>query len=108
MTGAVPGLSLFSKTIRPRNLRADSACSLITPSVLVNKSKVTSHMPFHLLSFAPCQALDALPCYGNDPVSPLRIVRKQVVIVLRNCANWGVMRQRSAANETHKNLDRKY
>ena len=38
--------------------------------------------PLELLSLQPRQTFDALACHGDDPVPALRVVRKQIIVVL--------------------------
>jgi hypothetical protein len=83
MFGAVLGLSLFSKTIKPRNCKSDSAASLRSSDP--NCLERCASLPSHALSFEPCQAVYRLACNGDYAESVSRIVRQHIVIVDRDC-----------------------
>jgi hypothetical protein len=75
IAGAVPGFNLFSKIIRPRNLRPVSACSLCHRGESMFYSwERPENSPLHPLRFQPRQPFDALPRNCNHTIPALRVV----------------------------------
>ena len=83
IAGAVPGLILFSKMMRPRKRRPDSTCSL---SIKGEKRWVSGKAtaPFESLRLQPSKAVDTLARQSDDTVTAFRVIGKEVVVVRRD------------------------
>ena len=79
--GAVPGLSLFSKTIKPRNCRSDSATSLTRQPQIYHFYDA----PSHALRLEPCETFDRLSSDGNHSEAVPGIVGKHIFVIEGNC-----------------------
>lgn len=88
MFGAVPGFSLFSKTMKPRNWRSDSAMSLERVQS-VRQSRYYSlnemHIPPHSLSSKPCQTLNGFASNSDDTEPISSVIRKHIIIIVGDC-----------------------
>lgn len=99
MAGVVPGLSLFSKMMIPRNRSCDSTASLGERRWGVSERAWgrggEEDVPLETLCFDPGESGHALSGEGNHSESMLGVVGEHLLVVLGNCSHRGKRQRRN-------------